>query len=53
MARKNSEITAEMMEKICDELCRHPREIEDEDDLIDVCCMCPIATFICELDNKD
>lgn len=53
MARKNCVITAEMMDVICDKLCRYPHETEDQDALEDICCECPIAQYICELDNKD
>ncbi len=39
-------ITPEMMEYICDELCRHPREGLDEDDFNDICCKCRMGEFV-------
>jgi hypothetical protein len=43
-------ITTEMMEYVCDNLCRYPKECS-EDELIDVCSECKMGKFVCCLLN--
>ena len=35
-----------MMEHICDELCRHPREAQDPEQLEDVCAGCGMSRYV-------
>ncbi len=42
------QITTEMAEHICDELCRHPKELT-KDELIDICAECKLGQFICDI----
>lgn len=51
MTNKVDKITTEMMEHICDNLCRFPREAEDEDQLVDICAECEMGRFVCDLCN--
>ena len=44
-------ITTEMMEHICDKLCRHPREAQDEDELEVICASCKMGQFVCDIIN--
>lgn len=37
--------TTEMMEHICDNLCRHPREASDQETLEDICAECRMGEF--------
>ena len=45
------QITTEMAEHICDELCRHPKELA-ENELIDICAECKIGQYICDILNE-
>lgn len=44
-------LVEEMMEHICDELCRHPREAQDPEQLEDVCAECGMGKFVCGILN--
>ena len=44
-------LTTEMEEHICDNLCRFPREMEQEE-LDEHCCECKIGQFICDILNE-
>lgn len=52
MSKTMDEITMEMMEYICDNLCRHPREVEDQDELDDICAECEMGQFVCDILNQ-
>ena len=36
------QIIEDVKEQMCDDYCRYPRELRDEDDLMDVCTCCPM-----------
>lgn len=36
-------ITEQEMEFLCDELCRHPRECQEQQELDEICERCPFA----------
>lgn len=44
-------ITTEMAEHVCDNLCRFPREMEQEE-LEEHCCECRMGEFICNILNE-
>lgn len=44
--RNMDTITTEMMVHLCDKLCRYPHEVEDEDELKDICCECRMGEFV-------
>lgn len=44
-------ITTEMAEHICDELCRHPKEMA-ENELEEICCECKLGQYICDILNE-
>lgn len=44
-------ITTEMAEHICDNLCRFPREMSQEE-LDEHCCECELGRFICSILNE-
>lgn len=45
------EITTEMMEHICDKLCRHSVESMDQESQEEICCECEMGRFSNELMN--
>lgn len=45
-------ITTEMAEHICDNLCRFPREVSEQDELDEICCECEMGRFICNILNE-
>lgn len=45
------EITAEMMEHICDNLCKHPDHLSGEA-LEDKCAECKMGRFVCDILNQ-
>lgn len=51
--RKIEEITTEMMEHVCDKLCKYPVETMDQEELEDICCECEMGRFSSELLNFD
>lgn len=47
------EITTEMMEHICDNLCKHPIRVgQTQDELVDICVECKMGEFVCKLLNR-
>lgn len=44
-------ITTEMMEHICDDLCRHPDQLS-EMELEDKCAECKMGRFVCDILNQ-
>ena len=44
-------ITEQEMEFICDELCRHPRECQDQQELDEICKRCPMAEKAGRINN--
>lgn len=48
---KMDEITTEMAEFICDDLCKHREEGLTQEELEDICCACKIGHYICEILN--
>jgi hypothetical protein len=44
-------IITEMAEHICDNLCRFPREM-DQEELDEHCCECKMGQFICDIQNE-
>ncbi len=48
---KMDTLTTEMMEHICDNLCRFPREMEQEE-LEEHCCDCKMEQYVCDILNE-
>lgn len=46
-----NKITTEMMEHICDSLCRHPREISNIEELERICSECKMDKHVCDIIN--
>lgn len=47
------QITTEMAEHICDELCRHQNSKElSEIELEEICCECKLGQYICDVLNE-
>lgn len=44
-------ITTEMMEHICDDLCRHPDQLSAME-LEDECAKCKMSRFVCDILNQ-
>lgn len=44
-------LTTEMVEHICDNLCRHPRARQTQDELDDICAECKMGKFVCDILN--
>lgn len=51
MAEKKTmeQLTEAMMEHCCDKLCKYPHEVEDQDELDDICCECEMEEFVDEI----
>lgn len=49
---KINQITTEMAEYVCDNICRHMGEFEDEADLEEICCECKLGQYICDILNE-
>lgn len=46
-------ITTEMMEYICDKLCRYPEMESDEESLAELCAGCRMGEFLCNILNHE
>lgn len=44
-------ITTEMMEHICDNLCKHPGNAKDQEELDNTCAECKMGKFVCDILN--
>lgn len=44
-------LAAEMMEHICDNLCKHPCNANDQEELEDICAECKMGKFVCDILN--
>lgn len=45
-------LTTEMMEHICDNLCKHPIRVgQTQDELDDICAECKMGKFVCDILN--
>ena len=45
-------LTTEMMEYICDNLCKHPIRVgQTQEELDDICAECRMGKFVCEILN--
>lgn len=44
-------LTTEMMEHICDNLCKHPSQAKDQDELDWICADCKMGKFVCDILN--
>lgn len=44
-------LTTEMMEHICDNLCKHPCNAKDQEELDDICAECKMGKFVCDILN--
>ncbi len=42
-------LTTEMMEYICDKLCRYPEMERDEESLAELCAGCRMGEFLCNI----
>ena len=54
LEEKNTDIdkiTTEMMEHICDNLCKHPINAKDQDELDEICSSCQMGQFVCDILN--
>lgn len=47
-----NKITTEMMEYICNHICKHPEKCIGETDLMDICCGCKMGKFVCDILNR-
>lgn len=45
-------LTTEMMEYVCDHLCRYPEMEQDEGSLEELCSGCKMGRFICSILNQ-
>lgn len=45
-------ITTEMAQHICDNLCRFPKEIHDQEQLDAHCCDCKMGEYLCHILNE-
>lgn len=45
-------MTTNMMEYICDNLCKHPCNAESEEELEEICAGCKMGHFICGILNE-
>lgn len=45
-------LTTEMMEYVCDHLCRYPEMEPDEESLEELCSGCKMGRFICSILNQ-
>lgn len=45
------QITTEMMEHICDNICKHPGNAKDQDELDWICADCKMGKFVCDILN--
>lgn len=45
------QLTTEMMEYICDHLCKYPEMESDEESLAELCDGCKMGRFICSILN--
>lgn len=44
-------ITTEMMEHVCDKICRYPYEISDQEELEEKCSACKMDRYVCNICN--
>ena len=44
-------LTTEMMEHICDNICKYPCNIKDVEKLEDICAECKMGQFVCDILN--
>lgn len=44
-------LTTEMMEHICDNLCKHPTKAKDQEELDEICSSCQMGQFVCDVLN--
>ncbi|MBQ4560251.1 MAG: hypothetical protein IJA54_08030 [Tyzzerella sp.] len=54
LEHKNADIdklTTEMMEHICDNLCKHPTKAKDQEELDEICSSCQMGQFVCDVLN--
>ncbi|MDD3140738.1 MAG: hypothetical protein PHX08_17455 [Lachnospiraceae bacterium] len=47
---KLNEMSTEMAEHICDNICKHPGNVS-EDELENICCECKLGQYICNILN--
>lgn len=52
MEDQKDQITTEMMEHICDHLCRFPESAASQEQLEDICAECKMGQFVCDLLNS-
>ncbi len=50
---KIEELTTQLMEHLCDNLCIHPKKVEDPEWLEDICAECKCGELVCGLLNED
>lgn len=53
MASKIDELTTQLMEHFCDKLCVHPRQVEDQEWLDDICAECKAGELVIGILNED
>ena len=49
---KMDRITTEMAEHICDNLCKHPCQNLDQEELEEICANCELGHYICDILNE-
>jgi len=50
--RDMDKITTEMMEHLCDNLCRYPEKAADQEVLEDICAECKMGEYVCDILNQ-
>lgn len=50
--RDLDKITTEMMEHICDNLCRFPKDCNDQEETDSLCAECKMGRFVCDILNS-
>lgn len=46
-------LTTEMMEHICDNICKHPCRTDiDQEELEEICAECKMGKFVCDICNE-
>ena len=48
-----NQITEEMMEHVCDKICRYPRTVNDQDELNYICAECKMELFVRDIINSE
>lgn len=53
MGKNTEDVAAEMMEYVCDNICRFPREIYDQEQLAEICEGCKIEQYVSKIRKEN